>query len=115
MGRSYRAPLKSGRYGRPEPAQETVSSDGDECACVWLTGDAIGMSPEDLLAFALGRLAARDHEIEHLLRHLPRKFEDRVEALNWPRREAESAINAAAILIRNTRHALAEPPYENEE
>ena len=95
MARSFRAAQTRGRFGHPEPAQEEVRSDSDSGDWAWLYGDAIGMTPEQLLEHARDRLREYGGEVEKLLRHVPRRFEDRVKALAEPKREAEAAIRAA--------------------
>lgn len=117
MSRKYRPPEKRGPYGRPEAASEHVGSDVDGRglrSSVSLSGEAIGRTPEGLLEYALERLDERDAKIEKLLRHLPRRFEDRVKALSKPAYDARQAIVAVELLIGNARHVLDEPPYEDE-
>jgi hypothetical protein len=118
VSRKYRPPEKRGAYGRPEAACEHVGSDRDDRglrSSVTLHGAAIGRTPEGLLEYALELLDERDEKIEKLLRHVPRRFEDRVKALSGPAYEARQAIVAVELLLGNLRLVIDEPPYEDED
>lgn len=111
---------KSGRYGRPEPAHEVIEADFKDdrllARSCHLHGQAIGMTPEELLALARERYGEHEKLVDKLLRHLPRKFEERVKALSAPRHEADRALQAVEIMLANARHALAagERPVEEQ-
>lgn len=112
MSRKLIPAKEQGRHQRAEGAYEVVEADfkaeGDllvrSCR---LYGDAIGRSPEDLLALARSRYSRHKKLVDKLLRHLPRKFEERVKALSEPLHEADRALDAVEIMLANTRHALA--------
>lgn len=75
----------------------------------------IGATPEQLLAAAIARLAERDAEIVNLMKHLPRKYDKRIDALRKPADEARSAIRAVSILITNQRRIFEAPDYPKED
>lgn len=119
MARKLIPAEKQGRYGRPERAHEVITADFQDdrllARSCHLYGDAIGMAPEELLALARQRYSAHEKLVDKLLKHLPRKFEERVKALTEPRHEANRALEAVEIMLANTRHALAAgeaPPPE---
>lgn len=103
------------RYRRDEPAYEDVRADGERFgASITLYGEAVGMTPEQLLKHARA-LTAADHEaVADLLKHVPRKYEEKVRALSKPRQEAEAAIRAVEILIANQQAVFAAPNYPKE-
>lgn len=117
MARSLSKPTtaRGSRFGHAEPARETVAPDGNHGSTAWLEGEAINMTPEQLLEYARERMRERDALIEKLLKHLPRKFEDRIKALSRPKREAENALHAVEILLGNLRLTLESPGHDYEE
>ena len=113
MARHYHPAEAKGRYGRPEAAHEDVRLDGEHySSTATLRGDYIGAPPEVLLELALDQLYEREKLVADLLRHVPRKFEEKVKALDSPMYEARQAIAAAHYLIENARGALAPAPHE---
>jgi hypothetical protein len=68
---------------------------------VTLYGEAVGMSAEELLIHARAKIREHKELIDLLLRHVPRKFERKVDALDAPCSAAEEAIAAVEILIAN--------------
>jgi len=114
MSRVYHREEAQGRYGRPEAAYEQVRLDDARASMgATLRGDYIGAPPDVLLELALDALHEREKLVADLLRHVPRKHEEKIKALDEPYREARAAIAAAAYLIDNARTALA--PVEHPE
>jgi hypothetical protein len=103
-----------------EREHEVISLDDGErrfSNSVSLHGEAIGLSPVELLDFAAERINRRNAMIDRLLRWVPRKYEDRIKALGEPHDEAIAALRAAGILIANARlagSALDKPNAEEE-
>lgn len=120
MARKLVPAEKQGRYGRPEAAREVITADFKDdrllARSCHLYGDAIGKTPEELLALARSRYGDHEKLVDKLLRHLPRKFEEKVKALTEPRHEANRALEAVEIMLANARHALAagERPAEEQ-
>jgi hypothetical protein len=99
-----------------EQEHEVISLDSEErryANTVSLRGDAIGMGAEELLAFARARLVERAGLVDRLMRWVPRKYEERIKALDAPEAQAMDALRAVELLIANAKlaaAALEKPP-----
>lgn len=99
-----------------EREHEVISLDAEErrfSNSVSLHGEAIGLSAEELLAFARRRINERNILIDRLMRWVPRKYEERIKALDQPSSEVMDALRAVEMLIANARlgaTALEKPP-----
>lgn len=89
--------------------KESIIEDGDGHDYATLSGEAVGMSAEELLDYAQRQIREHDEQLETILRHVPRKHENRIKRLYEPRSAALGAIHAASILIGNARRPLEKP------
>lgn len=85
---------------------ETVSWDGASYRTAKLVGEEVGMSPEELLEYAVTQLREYESTVNKLLRHVPRKLEEKVKRVHDPNYRAREAIQAVGILIANARRPL---------
>lgn len=86
---------------------EHIRSDGGSpYTTAVLKGEEIGMSPDELLKYALGQMEEHKEMVDRLLRHVPRKHEEKIKALSGPERRAKEAVRASSILIGNARRPL---------
>lgn len=107
MARKYDKADPKSRYVSDREPSERIIEDGDIrgriSQSVTLFGDEMGKTPEELLEYALERLDSYEEKVNILLRHVPRKYEDKIGKLEKPPERMRRAINAVIILLVNQR------------
>lgn len=74
--------------------------------------DLVGAGPVELLDAAEEAMTDYSNQVEVLLRHVPRKFGERIMRLSKPRARAREALGAARVKVELAQDSMAERPEE---
>lgn len=104
MARKFKPGDPKGRWESDREPSERITEDSDRFSRdVTLYGEEIGKTPEELLEYALEKIKQYEGKVDVLLRHVPRKYEEKIKKLAKPLERARRAIEAVNILLVNRR------------
>jgi len=118
VSRKYKPAEPTARYDKDPSETIKVDDPGEDerfgGRSVTLYGEMIGMTPEQLCELARERLGVLTGKYDKLAKHLPRRFEKRIDELKAPARDVERAIQAVEVILENAQAPFRPAPERSD-